>query len=543
MLTRRRRVGLAAILTIATVLTLTGCTRLQPEDMVAEIDLWVTSQAYDPVRYEIGLLLQEAWQELGFRVKTTIMDWPAMSSRGMKAHEHQAFMCQYGGRPERIDPYFFLYQQYHSSESSPGGYNVAGYENPAYDALAEEFATESDINVRQELAHQMQLILAADVPQPPLVMRTVTMAYNSDEFEDPTMFMGEGLSSFWNWMSLKPKGERTTVRLGYPGDVQNLNPLSTKGGQDMYVLRLIYDPLVRVDVDGVPQPWAAQSVTQIDPTTVEVKLRTGMTFHDGRPVTAEDVKFSFEIAKEVGTAYYSSQLGPLQEVQVLDSTTVRFVLDKPFAPFISNALGVAHILPRHIWQPRYQSGGIEGVTKWNNPNPVGSGPFKFTYWRPAEELKLVANQGHFQPPHISGWLRITYADPQGVNEALKAKELDVGTYSLLPTLLESLEGQPHLTILTVDDLGYYQLHYNCRLEPFDNRDVRRALTMAIPKDKIVDLIFEGQATAGYSAVAPVNTFWHNPDVEKLGNDVKAAKDMLKKAGFRWDKDGLIYMPK
>ncbi|MCL6451415.1 MAG: hypothetical protein K6T75_08995 [Acetobacteraceae bacterium] len=516
--------------------------QLPPERKVPAIDLWITTQDYDPVRYEAGLMIAENWKKLGFEVTTTPMEWATMSTKGMNEHQHQAFMCQWGGRPERIDPFQFIYALHHSSQAEKGGYNIAGYINPEFDSLADRFVKTMDLQTRRDLAFKLQEMLAVDCPQPPIAMRVVTHAYNSRDFENPTMFMGEGLNAFWNWMTIAPKGERKVVRFGYVSDVKLLNPLSTKTGADIQILRLIYDPLVRVDVNGEPQPWAAESYTSLDPTTIEVKLRPDLYFHDGRKVTAQDVKFTYDLAMQTKAPYYSANIKQLKEVQVVDESTLRFVLSEPFAPFVSNALGMVGIMPRHIWEPLFKGKGAEAVLTTPNLPPIGSGPFKFAYWRPEEELKLVRFDRHFSPPKIEGILRIPYAKAYGVVEGLKADEVDVGGWSLLPLQVEELKKAPHLTVLTVDDLGYYMMHYNLRVKPFDNPAVRRALTYAIPKKQIVEVVFEGQAVPAYSVVAPVNKFWFNPNTEKPGDDLEKARQILVQSGFEWDESGRLYYP-
>ncbi len=515
---------------------------LPAEEKVPEIDFWITSQTYDPVRYEIGLLAAEKWRELGFDVETTTMEWSTMSSQGMKSHEHEVFMIQWGGKAERIDPMEWLYTMHHSAEAGEGGYNIAGYLNPAYDELVEKFVTNMDMDKRKDFAATAQEILAKDVPQPPIVHRILTHAYNSRDFSNPTFAMGEGLNSFWNWMSFTPNGDRKTVKYGYINDIKLLNPLMTKDGADIYILKMIYDPLVRIDPDGIPQPWAAESYSEIDSTTIEIKLRKGMVFHDDKPVTVEDVKYTFDLAKEVKSPYYLSKIDKVKEVQIIDDQTVRFVLSEPYAPFITNGLGTMGILPKHIWEPRFKEGGADAVLNWDNVPPVGSGPFKFEYWRPNEELKLSSFTKHFSPPKIDGMIRIPYAKAYGVVQGLKAGEIDAAGWSLLPLEQQELKEASHLTLGTAHDQGYYMLHYNMRKAPFDDVNIRRALTYAIPKQQIVELVFEGMAIPAYSTVAEVNKFWHNPNIEKVGDDMEKAKEILVEAGFRWDDNGAIYFP-
>lgn len=519
-----------------------GYSSLSEDAKVPEIELWITTQTYDPIRYEAGLMIGQKWEELGFKIKITPMEWATMSSKGMSGHEHDAFVIQWGGQAERIDPFHWLYTMHHSSETDVGKYNIAGYESSEYDRIAKQFVENMDMDKRRESAYALQEILSHDLPQPPIAHRIVTHAYNSMDFENTVMAMGEGMNSFWNWINITPKGDRKIVKFGYVGDVKLLNPLSTKTGADIYLLKMIYDPLVRVNIEGKPIPWAAESFNEIDDQTFEIVLREGMKFHDGKEVTVEDVKFTFDFAKEVKAPYYLSKINYLEKVEIVDNRTVRFTLNQPFAPFISNALALVGILPRHIWEEKYQEKGAEGILNWDNLPPVGSGPFKFEYWRPNEELKLTKFAQHFNPAKIDGVIRIPYASAYGVVQGLKAGESDSAGWSLLPLQVEELKEVKHLTLKQVDDQGCYMLHYNMRKAPFDDVNVRRALTYAIPKKQIVELVFEGMAVPAYSVVAPVNSFWHNPDIEKAGDDIEKARQILEDAGFRWDDKGWIYYP-
>jgi ABC-type transport system substrate-binding protein len=94
----------------------------------------------------------------------------------------------------------------------------------------------------------------------------------------------------------------------------------------------------------------------------------------------------------------------------------------------------------------------------------------------------------------------------------------------------------------IDDQGYYMLHYNTRKRPLDDVRIRRALTYAIPKKRIVKLVFEGQAVPAYSVVGAVNSVWHNPNIEIVGDDGKKARRILREAGFHWDESGRLCYP-
>ncbi len=511
-------------------------------DKIPTLEMWITSQTYDPVRYEAGIMIADSWKELGFDVDITTMEWATMSSEGMAGHKHDAFMIQWGGKAERIDPFHWLYTMNYSGEGEEGGYNVAGYNNPKYDALAEEFATNMDTSVRIEKSAEMQKILASDVPQPPIAHRILTQVYNKDKYENVVPAMGEGLYSFWNWINVTPKTDDKIIKFGSVLDIKLLNPLTTKTGQDIYMLNLIYDPLVRVDIKGQVVPWLAESYDVIDDTTIEVTLRDDVKFHDGKPLTVEDVKFTFDFAKEVSSPYYLSKIKALDSVEIIGENELRFKLTEPFAPFISNGLALVGILPKHIWEEEYEARGVEGILSWENLPAIGSGPFMFDYWRPNEEFMLTANKEHFSAPKVEGLLRIPFTQSFGVVQSLKSGEIDITGNNMLPLELEEVASSDHLQTVEIADQGSYILHYNMRKAPFNDVHVRRSLTLAIPKQAIVDVVFGGRALKAYSVVAEINETWHNPDIEKIDYNMDQARKELEDVGFRWDENGKLYFP-
>ncbi len=515
---------------------------LDPALKVPTINFWIQSQTKDPIRYEAGLMIAENWKKLGFDVNVETREWATMSAEGMKAHDHDVFMVKWGGKPERVDPYHWLYSMHSSDEASEGGYNVAGYTNPVYDELAETFSTSLDANVRQEAAKEMQKLLAQDVPQPPMFKLKLKNAYNKSKFENLTPGIGLGVYSFWNFMNITPKTDDKILNLGQGGDINLLNPLATKTGQDIYMLKNIYDPLVRLDINGEVVNWIATEVKELDDTTIEVSIREDVKFHDGQPLTVEDVKFTFEFAKEVKSPTYSQYVRNIESIEINDENTLTFKLDKPYAPFMSNTLSQCLILPKHVWGELYEEKGADGVLTWENSNPVGSGPFVFDYWRPNEEFALKANKNHFQVPKIEGILRTPYAQTFGIIQGLIAGEVDMTSYNMMPLDLEEVKKSPDVGIIELPDMGSYVIHYNLRKATFEDVTARRALTMAIPRQTILDVVFDGGALKTFSLVSEDNTFWTNPDVEQLDFNLEKATAELKDAGYQWDGEGKLYFP-
>ena len=120
---------------------------------------------------------------------------------------------------------------------------------------------------------------------------------------------------------------------------------------DMWVSELIFDRLVRIGPDGLPKPSAAKEVKWLDNVTLEVTLRYGMKFHDGKPVTAEDVLFTFESIMSGEAPAFTPFVASVQSVEALSANKLIFHLKRPNAAFLVTSLGEIRIAPKHIWEP------------------------------------------------------------------------------------------------------------------------------------------------------------------------------------------------
>ncbi|WP_048717034.1 ABC transporter substrate-binding protein [Bacillus sp. 522_BSPC] len=516
-----------------------------PEDRkVREIEMYVTTPDYDAVRYEFGLMTAEEWKKLGFDVKVTPLEWNRLSEVGIQKKEYDSFTLSWAGRAERIDPDHFIYATLDSSQSGIGGYNVAGYDNPKYDKLAEEQRKVTDPAQRKEIVKEAQELFLEDIPYAPVAYRDQIMPYNKANFTNVKYMVGEGLNSFWTFMAIEPTGEQKYVRWGYPSDINSLNPLSSTNSHDFQVTRLIYDSLVRISETGEPKNWAAESITDKngDGKTYEVKLRSDMKFHDGKPVTANDVKFSFDLVKEVESPYFMGMVKPIESVEVIDDLTVRFNLTEEYSPFISNTLAQMYIFPEHYWKPLLDEKGAQGVLENQNLDIVGSGPFKLDYWKRDQEMKLDTNKEYFTPAKVDGILSIPYSNTETMVAAVAQGQADIGGWWIEPTQVEDLKENDQVEVISVKDIGLYHINYNIRRMPFDDKAVRQALTYTIPKERIVNEILEGYGETATALISPANEYWFSDGLKGYDYDFDAAVNALKEAGYEWDENGKIYYP-
>ena len=293
--------------------------------------------------------------------------------------------------------------------------------------------------------------------------------------------------------------------------------------------------------DGSPQMWLADGINVVDDVTVDVTLRSGHTFSDGEPVTAEDVKFSFDYMKEWESAYFTKYLEKVKSVEITGDNTVRFTLTEPYAPFVMNTLGQVYVLPAHIWGGLVEDLGIEKPQDFSNNQPIGSGPYTVKYRKEGQEMYLSARPDHFAKP-MSDILSIVYGSAEVVMQSLRKGEIDVSFQPVVPITISEYEALDNIKLYQAKSNGYNSVRYKITGPVFGNKDLRRALAHAVPYDAIINDIYGGLAAPSGSSIVPVNAFWHNPELAPPVFDLELARSMLKDAGFTWDDDGRLHFP-
>ncbi len=321
-----------AVLTLTTV-------QAQGEE-IRTLELLSRPQAAAPQEFQSAQLIAQEWRNLGLDVEVTVMPWEQLSD--VVWYDRPSWdmtMWQMVGRSERSDPDEILFNLFHSS-TAEDGYNFVGYSNPEYDALAEQQRAETDQAARKETIDKAQTILNNDQPYAFLVYPQSMFAYRTDVWAPDSIVEqnGVGIKNFWTFIEATPVGEQTDMILNSADVVQAINPLYISGAVDSWITELIWDRLLRVGPDGLPQPWAAESYTWVDDLTIDVTLRADMKWHDGEPVTAEDVIFSFQAPNGDKVPMYQPFVSNIENVEALNDMTVRFTLIEPAAAFLTATL-------------------------------------------------------------------------------------------------------------------------------------------------------------------------------------------------------------
>lgn len=498
------------------------------------------------VNYEMVNQFVEELQKLGVDASAVPTDFAVLIDTIYGDDmDYDGYVVGWSGRAERLDPDMFIHSINHSENAHPGGNNTNRYENPEFDAVADAQRSEMDPEKRRELVFEAQKILAEDVPHVTLYTRGVVQAYNKEKFEDFILLAGEGLFNEWTPINVKPLTDDKTLIVSSNVNLDTLNPLEANSVYEWRNLRLIYDKLVRLSPEIEPVPSAAEGWEIVDDTTIDVELKEGLKFHDGQPLTVEDVKYTYDIFLENEVAYFMSFLENIESVEIMDDNVVRFNLTEPTASFVTTTLTQIPLLPKHIWEQ------VDDQIAFENKEPIGSGPFVFKNFRPGEELVTEANEDYHEEIFIDGYIFKIFGSPEGILTSLELEEVDMVSSDLVPAHIEAIKNNEdgkydHLELTEADDIGFFYIGFNAYREPFGNKDFRVAMAHLIDYDLAVDVLLDGYGTRGGGGLTIVeaNEYWHNPEVPIYDTfDPERAREILEEAGFTWDKDGKLRMPK
>ncbi|MCD8509216.1 MAG: ABC transporter substrate-binding protein [Bacillus sp. (in: Bacteria)] len=515
-------------------------------ELVPEVRIFSSLPEANQVNYEAARMIEAEWEALGISVDNRPTEFNTLVSILYgDDQDYDAYTIGWGGRIDRIDPDMFIHSIFHSDNANPGGNNTTGFMNPEYDAIADAQRGEMDPDARQALVHEAQEMLAYEAPLLTLYSRLLVHAYNNERFTNMTIMAGEGIFNEWMPVWAEPLDEDDKwLRIGSQFDLDTINPVGANSTYEWRNLRLIYDKLVRLSPEAEPQPAAAESWEVVDDTTIDVKIRPGMVFHDGEPVTAEDVKFSYDLFMEWEVGYFLSFLRPIDSVELVDEDTVRFNLESPYAPLVNVTLAQIPILPKHIWDGVIEEEGLSHPDEFANEGAIGSGPFNVDQWRRGEELRVSRNDDFYEDVQIDGFIYRIFAQPEAVMTALETGDIDVNAEQFIPAHITRANEISHLNTLEAGDIGYQYLSFNMRKPPFDDLAFRQAIAHTVDYELILEAHLQGYGILGGAGlvISPENEFWYNPNVDRPQYDPERAREILREAGYTWDDDGRLRFP-
>ncbi|OLC31216.1 MAG: hypothetical protein AUH81_18400 [Candidatus Rokubacteria bacterium 13_1_40CM_4_69_5] len=321
--------------------------------------------------------------------------------------------------------------------------------------------------------------------------------------------------------------------------------LSTSGpiGQ---VATKVYEGLLEYDFNLKPIPGLAESwKVSADGKTITFKLQKGVRFHDGKPLTSSDVKFSvLEVLRKVhprGAITFRD----VSDIDTPDEHTVIFKLQNP-APYLMMALSgyESPIVPKHLFE-----GTDVKTSKYANA-PVGTGPFKFVEWQRGQYMRFDRNPDYWRKgrPYLDRIVARFVADSATRTAAIEKGEAHIGGFGAIPySDVRTLEKLPHIAATT---RGYemsspiVELDFNTTRAPFDNLKVRQAVSYAINRKFVIDNVWFG---FGKPATGPISsnfavTGLYTPEVKSyhVPTGIEMANKLLEEAGFKRGPGGVRF---
>jgi peptide/nickel transport system substrate-binding protein len=309
----------------------------------------------------------------------------------------------------------------------------------------------------------------------------------------------------------------------------NLDPRFATDSQSQKIDGLLFSSLLERDDQMNFHGDLADSWTAPDPLTYTFHLRPGAHFHDGRPLSAADVKATFDSILDPAT--HSPKRGAFRmvaSVEVPDAGTVIFHLSEPYASFLWNLARPAVGIIPHDADPDFSR------------HPVGSGPFRFVSQSQDEEVIVERNPGYFRGAAQIARLRFRVV-PDAVVRALELQKgsADLEMSSLSPDMIPVLAQHSGLAVTQRPGTNFGYLGFNLEDLILANREVRQALAFATDRDALIRYLLRGQARIA-SGILPPNHWAYEPNVAQYAPDPARAEKILDAAGFPRKQGGMRF---
>jgi peptide/nickel transport system substrate-binding protein len=340
--------------------------------------------------------------------------------------------------------------------------------------------------------------------------------------------------------------EKLVLRIGSTNDIDGFNPFKIVEIPSYEVMGLTYDLLVDSSPeDSSPVPGLADSwETSDDGLTWTFHLNKDARWHDGKPVTSEDVAYTYRRILDEEQGLYIDAVKQIESIETPDEHTVVFTTRKPSVQMLNTYV---YILPKHIWKDVPP----EETKSFKNEPVIGSGPFQAVEWKEGQFARLETNPDYFRgTPKIDEIIFQFYDNDDTMVQALKNGDVDY-IYNLPINLFKSLQNQEGIETNSAPDPGFTELGLNLyepspeAIEQFDAPEtttgnpalldplVREAINWSIDEKALTGKILQGEGIPGSTLVPPALAKYHLEldDSELQGFDIKRSKDLLGQAGW------------
>lgn len=335
---------------------------------------------------------------------------------------------------------------------------------------------------------------------------------------------------------LLPQHGGTLVIANGAGIPRHFNPALISGSPTILIGTQIFASPLRYDENWNPQPYLAERWEIADDgLSVTLHLVKGATFHDGAPITSEDVAFSLFTVKQ--NHPFKTMFAPVTGVETPDPLTAIIRLSKPHpAILLAMSPALLPILPKHIY-----GDGQDLLTHPANLTPVGSGPFKFMSYDPGKTLVLDRYENFFieDRPYLDKIIFRFLSEPNAQIIDLLRQEAHIAPNFTDFSGLNILSANENLIVTSqgYEGLGPINwLAFNLLHPPLDDKSVRQAIAYSIDTDFIIKFIHQGKSKHAQGPITPDSPFYE-PNIPKYEVDLEKANQLLDEAGYPRGSDG------
>ena len=317
----------------------------------------------------------------------------------------------------------------------------------------------------------------------------------------------------------QPGGE---LSFSVPSAPLRIDPALAGSSTEYIITNACYNTLLRVNPALELEPELAQSwEVSEDGLTYTIKLQTGVKFHHGKEMTAEDVVYTFDRIRDEATASNGRPLfEPVASIEAPDPATVIFRLNSPFAD-----------LPYHLGSTFGRIVPSDVPAESLNTAPVGTGPFKLEVYQPGSQIVLVKYPDYWEEglPYLDMVNIVQIPEQTGQAAALTAGQTHI-FHDVTPQTVSQLEESADVTVVEIPSPSFQPICMRCDMPPFDKVEVRQALKYSVDREGILQAVLLGHGTiANDHQVPPISPFW--TDTGTKTRDIEKAKELLAQAGY------------
>lgn len=355
--------------------------------------------------------------------------------------------------------------------------------------------------------------------------------------------------------SLNPQtalDRKDTLIIGMTSPKGVFSPFFWQTAYDKYVVEAIFDTFLEVTADGTYTERLAESVdVSDDGLKYTFKLKPGVTYSDGSPVTVNDYVFAMKILHDPtydgesdllslhiagGQEYHDGKADEISGLKVIDEHTIEITVTEATA-YTKDALGDIAFVPESYYGKDFKKGSMDSL-KALHDKPIGSGPYIMTDFKPGQEVVFVANENYFKgAPKVKNIVYKTTTE-ETMLPMLQTGEIDMDMITVSEDTVEEIKGMGFLDLNIFPTNGYGYIAFNHNLDKFKDQKVRQALMFGLNRAEIVEASFGPYANPISIPESSVSWAYTDENIEPYDFDPERAKALLDEAGWTVGSDGI-----